>query len=155
MAKKRNLEIKELMYAVDKKNKSWYKNLSKEKLKEYNPYMTMRYASSVANKNTAADYIYYINELVNQNFTDSYKHPELQWLLISMCGQGKVEFHPYIPVPATTKTRSKLYSFLAEVYPHFKDEEIQIMININSEKELKQHALDLGYDDKSIKDIFG
>ena len=32
-----------------------------------------------------------VNELVNKNFEEVYKHPELQWLLMSMCGTGKIE----------------------------------------------------------------
>jgi hypothetical protein len=36
-----------------------------------------------------------------------------------------------------------------------KAEDIQILVDLNTKEELKQLAEEHGYDDKSIKDIFG
>ena len=96
MAKKAPvLPLKEVMAALDKKDKGWYNRLSPEKRKAFSTWMMMSYASSVQGRN-AANFLFMVNELVNKDFEDIYKHPELQWLLMSACGTGKVEFHPYI-----------------------------------------------------------
>ena len=96
-----------------------------------------------------------VNEFVNQNFSDVSKHPELQWLLLSACGVGKVQFHPYLKPPNSRKKKDKIFEFIYNIYPHMKAEDINELISINSKEELKELAEAHGYDDKSIKDIFG
>ena len=64
MAKKPQLPLKDVMAAIDKKNKSFYTNLSDEQKKAFSAWMMMRYCSSVQGKH-AANYIYMTNELVN------------------------------------------------------------------------------------------
>jgi hypothetical protein len=115
--------------------------------------MMMRYASSVQGKN-AAQYIFMVNELVNKNFSDVSKHPELQWLLMSAVGSGKVEYHPYVKPPNSRKKKDKITEFLSDLYPHLKNDEIALLIDLNSKQQLMQLAEAHGYDDKSIKDIF-
>ena len=62
------------MSNLDKRNKNWYNSLTAEQKKAFSTWMMMRYASSVQGKN-AAHYLFMINELVNKNFEDIYKHP--------------------------------------------------------------------------------
>lgn len=148
------IPLKEVMSALDKRNKDWYINLPDEKRKAFSAWMMMRYASSVQGKN-AAHYLYMVNELVNKNFSDISKHPELQWLLLSACGVGKVEFHPFIKPPNARKKKNRVTEFLTEIYPHLKSDEIDMLVSINSIQELKDLAQAHGYDDKSISEIFG
>jgi len=154
MAKKPQIPLKEVMGALDKKDKGWYNRLTAEQKKTFSAWMMMRYASSVQGRN-AEHYVLMVNEFVNQNFSDISKHPELQWLLMSICGSGKVEFHPYIKPPNAKKKKSKPADFLSELFPHLKADEIELLLSINDKQDLKQIAESHGYDDKSIKDIFG
>ena len=142
------------MLAVDKRDKKWYNNLNAEQKKAFSTWMMMRYASSTQG-NSAPHYLFMVNELVNQNFEEIYKHPELQWLLMSMCGSGKKEYHPYIKPPNTRKKKDKVGDFLSTLYPLMKSDEIELLRQFNSKEELKQLAESHGYDDKSIKEIFG
>ena len=112
------------------------------------------YCSSVQGRD-AANYIYLTNELVNFQFMEVSKHPELQWLLLSACGTGKIQFHPYLKPPNAKKKKNKVSEFLYGLYPHSKPEDIELMIKLNTNEELKALAYDYGYDDKTIKDIFG
>jgi hypothetical protein len=154
MAKKQPaLPLKDVMRALDKKEKSWYNNLSAEQKKAFSSWMMMRYASSVQGKN-AAHYLFMVNELVNLNYEDTYKHPELQWLLLSACGSGKVEFHPYIKPPNTRKKKDKVSEFLYSIYPHIKSDEIELLLSINTKEDLVELAESHGLDDKEIKEIF-
>lgn len=153
MAKKPQLPLKNVMAAIDKKQKGWYNSLDADQKKAFSTWMMMRYASSVQGAN-AAHYLFMVNELVNLNYEDTYKHPELQWLLLSACGSGKIEFHPYIKPPNTRKKKDKVSEFLYEIYPHIKGDEIELLLTLNSKDDLKQLAESHGYDDKTIKEIF-
>ena len=154
MARKPQIPLKDVMAAVDKKDRGFYKRLNDEQKKAFSAWMMMRYCSSVQGRD-AANYIYLTNELVNFQFMEVSKHPELQWLLLSACGTGKIQFHPYLKPPNAKKKRNKISEFLYQLYPNCKPEDIELMIKLNSNEELKALAYDYGYDDKTIKDIFG
>ena len=154
MPKKPQIPLKEIMAAIDKKDRNFYNNLSDEQKKAFSAWMMMRYCSSVQGKD-AANYIYMTNELVNYQFSEVSKHPELQWLLLSACGVGKIQFHPYLKPPNSRKKKNKIFEFIYSIYPHMKAEDINNMIDINTKEELTEFAQSHGYDDKTIKDIFG
>lgn len=154
MAKKPAIPLKEIMGALDKKDKGYYNRLDAEKKKAFSAWMMMRYASSVQGSNSA-HYLFMVNELVNKEFSEISKHPELQWLLMSACGSGKIEFHPYIKPPNARKKKDKVSEFLSGIYPYMKTEDLVLLTEINSKDELKELARSHGYDDKTIKDIFG
>jgi hypothetical protein len=155
MAKKAPaIPLKDIMAAVDKKDRGFYNRLTAEQKKAFSAWMMMRYCSSVQGRD-AANYIYLTNELVNFQFMEVSKHPELQWLLLSACGVGKIQFHPYLKPPNAKKKKNKISEFLYGLYPHSKPEDIELMIKLNSNNDLKALAYDYGYDDKTIKEIFG
>jgi len=155
MAKKApQIPLKDVMAAIDKKDRGFYNRLTDEQKKAFSAWMMMRYCSSVQGRD-AANYIYMTNELVNYQFMEVSKHPELQWLLLSACGTGKIGFHPYLKPPNSRKKKNKIFDFISNLYPHMKIEDIENMINLNTIDDLKEYAKENGYDDKSIKDIFG
>ena len=154
MPKKPQIPLKEIMAAIDKKDRNFYNNLSDEQKKAFSAWMMMRYCSRVQGRD-AANYIYMTNELVNYQFSEVSKHPELQWLLLSACGVGKIQFHPYLKPPNSRKKKNKIFEFIYSIYPHMKAEDINNMIDINTKEELTEFAVAHGYDDKTIKDIFG
>jgi hypothetical protein len=155
MAKKAPaIPLKDIMAALDKRDKGYYNRLTPEQKKAFSSWMMMRYASSVQGRD-AAHYIYMTNELVNKDYSEVSKHPELQWLLLSACGVGKVQFHPYLKPPNAKKKKDKVSEFLYSIHPHMKSEEVTLLQELNSKDELKEYARSHGYDDKTIKDIFG
>ena len=155
MAKKAPaIPLKDVMSALDKRDRGFYNRLTPEQKKAFSAWMMMRYSSSVQGKD-AAHYIYMTNELVNKDFMEVSKHPELQWLLLSAAGVGKVQFHPYLKPPNAKKKKDKVSNFVADLFPHMKNDEIELLLSINDKSELKELAKAHGYEDKSIKDIFG
>ena len=148
------IALKDIMAALDKKDRGFYSRLTDEQKKAFVPWMMMRYASSAQGRN-AAHYLFMINELVNKNFSDVSKHPELQWLLMTAAGSGIVEFHPYIKPPNSKKKKDKLSEFVYSIYPNFKRDDIELFLLLNTKEDLKELAKDHGYDDKTIADIFG
>ena len=154
MPKKPQIPLKEIMAAIDKKDRNFYNNLSDEQKKAFSAWMMMRYCSSVQGRD-AANYIYMTNELVNYQFSEVSKHPELHWLLLSAWAVGKIQFHPYLKPPNSRKKKNKIFEFIYSIYPHMKAEDINNMIDINTKEELTEFAVAHGYDAKTIKDIFG
>ena len=153
MAKKPQIPLADVMLAIDRKNRSWYDNLNDEQKKAFSAWMMMRYASSVQGGN-AASYLFMVNECVNKNFMDLSKHPELQWLLFTLCGSGKKEFHPYIKPPTSRKKKNKVGEWLSEQYPLMKADEINMLMEINDTEDFKLLAQDAGMTDKEIKELF-
>ena len=148
------IPLKDIMAALDKKDRDFYNRLADDQKKAFVPWMMMRYASSAQGRN-AAHYLFMVNELVNKHFSDVSKHPELQWLLMTAAGSGKVEFHPYIKPPNSKKKKDKVRDFVSSIYPLLKSSEIDMLLELNTKEDLAKLAEAHGYDDKSIKDIFG
>lgn len=148
------IALKDIMAALDKKDRGFYSRLTDEQKKAFVPWMMMRYASSAQGRN-AAHYLFMVNELVNKNFSDVSKHPELQWLLMTAAGSGKVEFHPYIKPPNSKKKKDKISEFVYSIYPNFKRDDLELFLMLNTRDDLKELAKAYGYDDKTIADIFG
>ena len=153
MPKKPQIPLKEIMAAIDKKDRNFYNNLSDEQKKAFSAWMMMRYCSSVQGRD-AANYIYMTNELVNYQFSEVSKHPELQWLLLSACGVGKIQFHPFVKVPKAKKKKDKIEELVRGLFPLLKSDEIEMLLKINSKDQLKELAMENGIDDKEIKEIF-
>lgn len=154
MARKPQIPLKDVMKAIDKKDRTFYNSLNDDQKKAFSAWMMMRYASSVQGRN-AEHYILMVNELVNKEFSSLSKHPELQWLLLSSCGSGKVEFHPYIKPPNARKKKDTVKTELSKIYPTVKNDELDLLVNLNTKQELKELFQIHGYDDKSIGDILG
>jgi len=149
MAKKPQIPLQEVMRAIDKKDRQWYVNLTDEQKKAFSAWMMMRYASTVRG-NRSIDYLY----LVNRKFSDVSKHPELQWLLFTVCGSGKVENHEYIKPPNTRKKKNKVALAVSELMPHLKSDELDLFLLLNTKDDLKDFMISAGMQDKEIKEVF-
>lgn len=150
---KEQLPLKEILPAIDKKDRGWYNRLTPERKKLFNAWLLLRYVSTVQGKN-ATHFLYFTNLLVNEHFADMSKHPELQWLLLTAVGKGKVETHTYVKPPTARKRKDKVSEFLYTQYPFAKRDEIELMLKLNSRDELKDLARSTGMDEKQVKEIF-
>ena len=52
------------------------------------------------------------------------------------------------------KSNNRLKKFLVDQYPTLSDEEIVLLMETLTNKEIRQYAKDLGYNDTDIKSIF-
>lgn len=137
--------------AMDYCDKDFYKNLSEEHKKEIGLWLLMRYMSSA--QNNPEHHLIMVNDLVNHNFNSLSKHPELQWKLLTLCGTNREEFHPWIP-PGKGIQKNKVEQALLGIYPLMKDEDIELLLKINTTEEIKEFLKDNGFDDKELKEIF-
>jgi hypothetical protein len=148
-----SISLKDGCLAIDKRNKTFYNSLDTEQQKKFSIWLYMRYASSVDDPIFRDHYLEMVNDLVNVNFNDLTKHKELQWLLISLCGIGKKQFHPWIK-PGKRKEKPKIKTWLAKTFLNLKDSELDTLIELNTIDELKDYANQQGLTDKEIERIF-
>lgn len=148
--------IKEEMSALDKRNFQWYNNLSEEDQKSLSMYVLMRWAAST-NSNVIEineHYLTMVNELVNVNFNDMRKHPELQWRLLQCAAIGTNQYHQWIKPMKKKKETSKnpkLFVFYEELFPQFNNDEIEMLIAMQEPNDIKELLTEHGYSDKEIK----
>jgi hypothetical protein len=147
--------FKEILPAIGRKNRNFYKNLPLEAQKSsvVNFWMVHRWATCpIKNKE---HYILFVNELCNRNYSEISKHPELQWLLLSAIGIGPEQYRgQWVGTPSSRTKESKIDKFLLEVYPTISDDELTLLKETNTQDDFKDLAKDMGYNDKQILDIF-
>jgi hypothetical protein len=137
--------------AMDLRDMDFYKNLSDDHKKEISLWVLMRFMSS--SQAASEHHLMMVNDLVNHNFNVISKHPELQWKLLALCGTKRKQFHPWIAPPKGVK-KNKIEQALIDHFPLMKDDELELLLQINTQEDLEQFFKDNGYDDKTIKEIF-
>lgn len=132
----KKLDIFDTLKAIDKNNTGYYESLTEDEKKGFTPLVVMRWFSAVPDNSSYKDYHLQItNNILNKDFWELQKHPELVWKLMSICGTGEYHRHSWIPMPKTTRA-SKLEDLISDLYPSANDMEISIIINsFKDEKE--------------------
>jgi len=151
-AKKVSIPMKDMLKAIDTNDFDFYSRLDAKHKKAFSPWITMRCASS-ASSSAAYHYLLMVNDIVNVDFSSLKKHPELQWKLLAVCGQGSQTYHPWL-APAKGKTRSKLHKFLLDIYPNSNESELNLLLAMNDKEDITALAEKHGYSDKEIKELF-
>lgn len=154
---KPTINLNQMLYNLDMGTKEWYEKLDSEDKKSFSPYLAMRFASSVkATKMLKESYIENVNEFCNKHFSTVQKHEGdslLFWKLLCLCGAGQKQFHPWIKAPKGKGKKTKLFEFVQECYPNYKQDEIETLLSVLDKKEIKQLAKSAGLDDKEIKNL--
>jgi hypothetical protein len=151
------LSLNNELTQLDTKNRGFYDELDQEEKKKFSSYLMLRYSASVeGNADFQEWYLRVTNERVNINFFDLGKHPKLQWLLCTTVSpnMGKQRHYWQASKKAAGKN-NKIVKFLARLNPHMKQDEIELMAEINTDKDIKQYAKNLGMSDVEIKKELG
>lgn len=148
------LSIRNEMAQFDRKNRNFYDELDEQEKKKFSPYLMIRYGATVTgSSDLQAYYVMSCNERLNKNFFDinSAQHKKLQWLLATTVSPGMGnQYHQWIKL-GKKESNNKSTKFFKELYPHLKDEDIKLLVDINDRDDLKRLARELGWDDKRIK----
>jgi hypothetical protein len=148
------LDIRNEMAQFDRKNKAFYDSLDDEEKKKFAPFLMIRWGSSVGGSaDLQAYYLMSCNENLNKNFFDisAAKHKKLQWLLATTVSPGMGnQYHQWLSLKKK-ENNSKSAKFFRELYPHYDDDEIKLLIELNDKDDIKRMAKELGWDDKRIK----
>lgn len=146
------LELKDILGALDLGAKEVWDELSDEQKKSVAFFLLNRYMSSVksTNRDLQEHFVLATNEFFNKHFFTLGKHPKLLWQLLSMCSHEtkKIMFHEWIGhKKKVTNKRIKLLEYL---YPEKKDDELELMSVIMTDKEVKDIARSYGMDEGQI-----
>ena len=145
------LPIKDILAAIDMNAKSVWKELSDEERKQVSFWLLNRYISAVQGSREEMELaVFKTNEYYNKHFNTigvgkDNGHQELMWQLLCVSGAwGKIKFHPYIGFKKKTGNNNAILKFLEQLYPNMKQNEVELLAEISTKKELKDLAEEHG-----------
>jgi hypothetical protein len=144
------LNIANEMRQFDRKNRNFWDELTAEEKKKFSNYLMIRWGSSVDGSRELQEfYVIATNERLNKHFFDLGRHPKLQWLLATTVSPDVgTPRHPWIAPKKKEAGLSAKRRALMEIFPHYKDDEIDVMAEITTQKEIDAYNRDAGRDKK-------
>ena len=144
------LNIANEMRMFDRKVRSFYDDLTAEEKKKFSNYLMIRWGSSVDGSRELQEfYVIATNERLNKHFFDLGRHPKLQWLLATTVSPDiGTPRHPWIAPKKKEAGLSAKRKALMEIFPHYKDDEIDVMAEITTQKEIDAYRREAGQDKK-------
>lgn len=148
------LSIGNEMRQLDTKNRKFYQDLTPEERKKFSSYLILRWAASVESGSPDLDayYLMATNENVNKHFFDLNRHHELQWLACTTVSPVPASRrHYWLGAKKSEGNQNKLTARLRELMPVIKQDELELMLKINTVEEITQWLSEHGMDSKEIR----
>ena len=145
------------MRQLDLKNRKFYDELTVEERKKFSTFIMLRWASAIQSSNNknfthddiASYYIQVLNLRANKHFWSLSRHPKLQWLCATTVSPGMgAQRHNWIAPKKKEAGASAKRKQLAQLFPHYKDDEIDVMMKITTQKEIDEYRKASGKDKK-------
>jgi len=142
------LSIQNEMTQFDRKNRGFYDELTVEERKKFSNYLMIRWGSAVqGNRDLQEFYLIATNERLNKKFFDINRHPKLQWLCATTVSPGLgTHRHPWIAPKKREPGASSIKKQLMDLFPHLKNDEIEVLSEINTKKDIEAYVKSLGRD---------
>jgi hypothetical protein len=149
------IELKEKIAFVDLNVRAAWDEMTPEQQKslksEY--FILHRYISNVKGQSRELQehFVLTVNEYFNKHWNDLQKHPKLLWLLLCMCSYNgeKTFFHEWLGNKKKAGSGKKM-KFLEEIYPSRKRDELELLAQLSTDKDLKELARKHGMDEATI-----
>ena len=134
------LNIGNEMRQLDAKNRDFYDELTPEERKKFSTFLMVRWGSAVDGSREIQEYyVQSVNHYLNKHFFTMHRHPKLQWLMATAASPGMGAMrHNWIAPKKKEAGASAIKKQLRELYPHFKDDEIDLMAVLTDKKEIAQ-----------------
>ena len=144
------LSISNEMTQFDRKNRKFYDSLTDEERKKFSNFLMIRWGSAVqGDAELQGFYIRSCNHYLNKRFFDINRHPKLQWLCATVVSPGLgTKTHSWIAPKKKEAGVSGIRKQLAELYPHYKDDEIALMAELNTKKDIDAYLKQAGQETK-------
>jgi hypothetical protein len=144
------LNIANEMRQFDRKNRNFWDELTAEEKKKFSNYLMIRWGSAVDGSRELQEYyVQSCNHYLNKNFFDLSRHPKLQWLCATAVSPNLgTPRHPWIAPRKKEAGLSAKRRALQEIFPHYKDDEIDVMAEITTQKEIDTYNREAGRDKK-------
>jgi len=144
------LSINNEMTVFDRKDREFYDSLTQEEKKKFSNFLMIRYGSSVQGSRDLQEfYLIATNERLNKHFFTINKHPKLQWLTATTVSPGMgPQRHQWIATKKKEAGANNIWKQLAEIYPHLKNDELDLMAQINTKKDIDAYIKNSGQEIK-------
>lgn len=146
------LNIKNEMRQFDRKNRRFYDELDDSEKKKFSPFLMIRWGSAVEGSRELQEfYVIATNERLNKYFfnINSTAHKKFHWLMAtSVSPDLGTPNHPWIAPKKKEAGASAKRKALQEIYPTYKDDEIDVMMQLTSQKEIDAYFKSAGEDRK-------
>ena len=144
------LNIANEMRMFDRKVRTFYEELTTEERKKFSNFLMLRWGSAVEGSRDLQEfYVISCNERFNKHFFDLGKHPKLQWLLATTVSPDLgTPRHPWIAPKKKEAGLSAKRRALIEMYPLYKDDEIDVMAQLVTQKEIDAYNKSAGQEKK-------
>jgi hypothetical protein len=135
------LSIANEMTQFDRKNREFYDSLTDEERKKFSNYLMIRWGSAVQGSRDLQEfYVIATNQRLNRHFFSVNRHPRLQWLLSTTVSPGLgTQRHVWIAPRKKESGATAMRRQLAEIYPHLRDDELDVMMRITTAKEITEY----------------
>lgn len=144
------LNITNEMRALDLKQRDWYDGLTPEQQRKFSPYLMLRWGSSVQGSDELLEYyIRSTNQRLNRHFfsVNASRHKKLLWLMATAISPDLgVHRHPWLAHKRAERDTAKT-KIIREYWPHLRDDEVELMAQLNTPADLKAYIKAHG-DDK-------
>ena len=142
------LSIGNEMAQFDSKNRLFFDELTDEEKKKFSPFLMIRYGSSVSGGRELQEfYLIATNERLNKKFfaVNTAQHKKLQWLMATSVSPGLGNFrHNWIAPRKKEPGAGSMRKQLADLFPHLKDDEVDLLAQITTRKEIDTYLRELG-----------
>ena len=137
------LPLNTVLSAIDKKDYDFYDRRTPDHQKQLAPFLLNRYVSLV--KGTSELQAYYLmagNQRVNCTYFELAKHPKLVWQLLCTVSPGMgTQFHQWVGHKKKDKNNANKHRKAVErVHPHAKSDELDMLVNMYTDKDIKEIA---------------
>lgn len=141
----RKLDIFAVLNHISTKDVEYYGNLSDEEKKGFFPVVVTRWLSGTNN----AKQIFFLNELVNPFVFSLHKHPELLYILMTLCTSGKSQRYFWNKTVSKTTGIPTIISVIRE-YFGYNTKQANEALPVLSDDDILSYADDLGYQKETI-----
>ena len=140
------LSINNEMAVFDRKDRMFYDGLTVDEKKKFSNFLMIRYGSSVqGGRDLQEFYLISTNERLNKHFFTINRHPKLQWLCATTVSPGMgTQRHAWIAPKKREPGAGSVKKQLSELFPHLKDDEIEVLAEINTKKDIDAYVKALG-----------
>ena len=149
------IELKEKITAVDQNVRELWDAMDADQQKSLKSefFILNRYISSAKDQpqHIQEHFVLTVNEYFNKHWNTLQKHPKLLWQLLCMCSYDgkKTFFHEWIGNKKKAGGGKKL-KFLEELYPSRKQDELELLAELSTDKDLKELGRKYGMDEATL-----
>ena len=153
---KQDVDLFDMLAAIDKKDYGYYDRLTIEQQKKFVPFMMIQWISAIKGNSDLQNYYlssteYHANKyFFNENV---YKHPKLQWLMLCAAspGLGK-QFHQWIPNISQKVAKLEAPAKLKDIKEYYK--KIYPKADINDIDEISKAYVDSHKRKRRLAELF-